>query len=796
MKTKLFELLKEKASNDKTKDKMAFDQKFDDNATITILRRMTYNQIKIQDGLDHYFHDGDISFERLYKLVQEKIEKYKEKELDKTPYLMVFNDVNSIANVIALLSLGYSPILIDGFEYLDNYHNNNDYIIDQYHYFDNNNILCDYVTIPFMIDKFNSTFNNVKNSKLIHKPRVGNVGIFSSGSEGNPKIVFVNENDIIKNILKSKFNNRHRSVYNTTSISNISGLTTNLFMPIVLDDCDASLTNRFSFENATSHTDVYVPRNYQELLPKEKITEDVKIEKMFIFGGVNNLGLINNIRDKIELGDNVFVSVYGCTECGGLVSEMEEKDFDELSIYKMSIEGDSILYSFGHPDHGKETAIMCEGEKRTIIREDVVGVDRNGCKTIPCGFLSERNIEIDGKTIGEVIIGDFHTGDIGVVVYDKIYILGRKSQLRKNSKIGGYDPNMTAETGLTCTTFSNKAGQLCVAVKYTLHDNNSDGTLFFRKLIELKSEIEKKLRSKYYLGEIIFLIDKQFSVSDGLKKPLITSIEKNLEEGKELNAKLMSFDVILHNHVYKVCKEKLGFVPTFKLKDNYIVFKKKEISLVDIAQLLNDLSIVLIDETENDYYIYFDDRYYFDSNEGRKYSIDEEIMYEKYAESNLLIEKLAKDNLKYARRLSYKIDNILKDFNEYIVHYKEGFDRYGNIILIPYFYTSYLKDYNDIKNVRNDGLHVVEQIIDKKFPNVYFTDYCMRIPAPQIGNIGLLTKIIYISDDGKAYFETIDEEKDNDTVNYFCSVIARMYNKPYNDYNRYKIKTNKRGEIE
>lgn len=800
MKSKLFDYLKDKASNEKTKDKMAFNQRYDDNTMIGLFRIKTFDKMTLQDGLNYQFRNGEISFENLYKLVQEKINIYNDKQLDKTPYLMVFNDTNSIANVIALLSLGYSPILIDGFEYAVNWPNSNDFIIDQQNYFTKNNIISDYTTVPLNMKKFNNTFENIKKSTIVYEPIEGSIGIFSSGSEGNPKIVFVDENKIINNVLKSKFNNRHRSVYNTTSIGNISGLTTNVFMPLVLDDCDASLTSRFNFKSAVKCTDIYVPRNYQELLPKEKITEKVKIKKMFIFGGINNLDLVNAIRNKIELGENVFVSVYGCTECGGLVSEMEEKDFDELSLHKMSIEGDSILYTFIYPDHKSESGIIHEGVRRDLIREDVVGMygerGRNGRKTIPCGLLSEGNLKISGKTIGEVIIGDYHTGDVGVVFHDKVYIIGRKNQLEKNQKVGGYDTNLSADVGLTCTTFTNEFNQICVAVKYTLRDNNIDGTMFFRRLIGLKSEIGNKIIPKYDVEEIIFLIDDQFTVSDGLKKPLVSSIKKYLDEGRNLNKRLMSFEDTLRNHICDVCNDKLGFIPKFRLTYNNIIFKKEDISLKEIAQLLNDLSIVLIDETEDEYYIYYDDRYYFDSSKGKKYTIDEEIKYEKYAESNLLIEQLALDNKEYAKNLSYKIDETLKDFKEYIVYYKEGHDRYGHIILIPYFYTSYLNDYETVSKCRRTGIDLVEKITEKKYPNIYFTDFCMRIPSPAFDELGFLTKVIYITDDGYAYFEKIEDAYDTDEVNYFCSVIARMYNKPYNNYNKYKIKTNERGGIE
>ena len=112
------------------------------------------------------------------------------------------------------------------------------------------------------------------------------------------------------------------------------------------------------------------PRNYQEAIKHNgRFEGQNNIKRIFFFGEQNSKDMFRDIRKKILLGDNVFINVYGSTECGGLVSEIEEKDIDTLYVYHYDYDNDTIVYSYGDGikyklSGGKSTRLLPEEEDK------------------------------------------------------------------------------------------------------------------------------------------------------------------------------------------------------------------------------------------------------------------------------------------------------------------------------------------------------------------------------------------------------------------------------------------------
>ncbi len=793
MKSKLLDYIKDKALNNFTKDQIVYRQTDDESSLITLYRIKPYTTMTLKDTQDILFSTGSITYAKFYKEVLKKIEHFKTMSLDKSPYLLVFNDYNSVANLVALLYLGYSPILINGHECMIAFPGHDDYLEEQTSFLEENKIINDYKYICLQKKKFANMIDNIKNSKIINEPKEGSIGVFSSGSSGNPKIVYVSEEKIINNILSSNYVNEDRGLYNVSSMSNISGLVTNVYMPFVLKNCGCHLSNTFYLENALKYKDIYLPRNIQDYLPKNKMVDGSNIERIFILGGINNTDTVNEVRKKIKLKDNVFVNVYGCTECGGLISEFEEKDFNELTIYKFDINGDYILYGYTYSNGQKEIQKKYGLKKESLYMGDIKGVDSNGIKVIPCGLASENKIQINGKNIGECIVDGYHTGDIGVIFDNKIFILGRKEYLEKYQAIGSFDAAMSGAAGFTCSTFINEYRILSAAVKYPIYSKEYDKTTRFRELVSNHKNIVTAIRNIHYVDDVIFLTESEYNESSGLKKPIISSIQGYLKKGRELNNRLDHFYEYLGNHIGDVCKEKLGYIPKWKITDKHILLSKKDITLEQIPDLLNDLSIVFVDEDDNNYIIYYDDRYYFAPNKGKYYTDEEIAMYKEYAKHNLFIERLAQENNDYAETLSYELKKPLKTMKKAIVHCMEGITENGDVILIPYYYNIALQYNlmlgNGVYGIKETGELLVKEAIKEKYNNISFNERVIQVPIPfSLKSVGSISKAIRISKDGQISYELINEEKVQEETDYVLSLVARMYNNNYNNLNKCLIK--------
>ena len=780
METKLFDYLKKKANDPTTRDKIIYTQTRYEESYISDIKSQINSNLSLKEFLDTFRVQTNFTYNDLYQMVLKKREFYKkQKYRNKTPYLIVFNQVKSIADIIALTSLGYSPILIGGHQLAKEKYDNLDDIIAQSTFCTKNGIISNYEAIPLSLDKLNQTINKSRDSIVINKPEAGRIGIFSSGSLGNPKTVYVSEEDIITNVHKSRYNNNYRAIYNTAPLSSISGLFTNLFLPLVNDDTEACLSNDFNIKSATFCTDVYLPRNYTDLLKDDDVMEGDKIQRIFIFGEINNNGLIKAIRSKLKLPENVFVHVYGCTECGGLVSEYEEKDFDELHVYAFNIENDLIIFSFDDINFYS----LRSGKLSHLYKDEIQKYqNKNFLKSIPCGLLSEGNIKINNKTIGEGIIGEsFYTGDIFVTVNDKLYILGRKNNLNKNHYIANFDSEISSIIdNRTCSSFTNETNSLCLAIKYHLDYNDGsigeDHTQNFRRLIKQYERLNKRIRYKYpIIEEIIYLTDDKFPQSGGLKKTIRSGIEKLLDEGRKINYNLEHFEDVLKERINNSCQKRLGFIPKYSLDENKnIIFDGNEVNQEDLVKLLNDLSIVAIIPNGDNYHVFYDDTYFFDENKGRKYNELELLDLEVYAEKELLVEKLAADNKNYVRKLDDKCHEVLENFDNYVVYYKEYKDYNGSTILIPYYYCSLEKRRMNRENQEafKEANNIINKYIKENFGGKHFTDSNKYLAFPSMLNgFGFLKTPIYIDQFGEATFDS----EDSIYKKYFCHIFSKMY---------------------
>ena len=103
-----------------------------------------------------------------------------------------------------------------------------------------------------------------------------------------------------------------------------------------------------------------------------------------------------------------------------------------------------------------------------------------------------------------------------------------------------------------------------------------------------------------------------------------------------------------------------------------------------IVDLFNDLHIILVEEKDNHYYIYYDDRYFFDPKLSRKYSNEDLLKYKECIKNGTLFEQLVMDNDRYVSNLSYNVTNKIPRLSKSKVYFIEGILDNGDTILLPY----------------------------------------------------------------------------------------------------------------
>ena len=609
---------------------------------------------------------------------------------------------------------------------------------------------------------------NLEKCEVINKPGNGMIGIFSSGTLSSPKVIYLDEKTLIDKVFESNYVNDERIIYNTAPLSTVSGLFTNVFAPFVSNNTKALLNNRFSPILAAISTDVYLPRNYADTFINTNPIDNKKIKRIFTYGEQNSFAIFDFIREKIsDLPQNVFVNVYGTTECGGLVSEIEEKDMKELHIYYLDILKDMVIYSYDdqtiYKKIGNDVTIIDEKDKQELTKYYKT-------KYLPCGFISNKIKIKDNNCIGECLVNDFNTGDIITIIDDKFYVIGRKNDLDKNHYLANYDSELSSQSGRICATFIDDDNNLCVAIRCSLDKEDNvfrDHTTYFRRLLTEAPKIRKFIQERYpNIKKMIFLPNFAFKLSAGIKKSNRKELNKYLKYGEMINERIDHFDEILIENVSRRFKGLLGYVPDFKITENHdILVNKKQIKLEQIVELLNDLYIVMVDE-EGDYYkLFYDDSYFFSEISLKNLYIPDDdglydearlTFYRECARFNIFIEKLAIDN----NIRSLNIDDPHLSLYKYLINtdtfFFEGTNKEGKIILIPYYCHEV---HNGIQeNGKNDIYHEQKRIENrqkamkmiKDYKDYEFHEFKLSIPLPTsllTNRYDILFDVINVNDD-------------------------------------------------
>ena len=684
----------------------------------SILYKHLYNKAHNEETKNRQIYHCQISnnADILLNMVNSFILFFKHNPIRNKVYLLVRNEIHSIAILIALLELNYSPILID----YNTYDKKSKRKTTDSIYF-KNGVIGFFDKEELDEEKLNIDIKKMKDRKVVNEPKQRTIGLLTSGSVSEPKLVYLTEEAIANNVKSSKFINYERRIYNPINISSISGLFTNVFFPIIGSNTRSTLSSDYHMHIMINYTDIYLNRDIQKIFEGTTRIEVGAIKRFFVFGESVTKDTLDFLH-KIDVLDFQVVNVYGSTELAGLAYECEEKDMQEIFIYKYDIDNDSVTYSFDKIHFYKRE----KNNVHELSKEEIASINKDNCISfLPCGIKDNR-ITINNHNIGEAIINGYDTGDIFLIINNKLYALGRRQDLIMSTSLSYLDNLYTNKTNRKCTVIPHN-NELYLAVRYPLDYNKvytgNDHTTYFRRFINEEKKIRETVQeTNTQIKDILFLPDEKFPISKSLNKSRRNEFDDQFKYYQTINYRLEHFDEVLNDFIKKVFMEKLHYIPEYEFdKDKNIVIPFDQIDEPKLVELINDLNIVAIErhEYERKYYIYYDDGYFFFVNRKYLYSeakIDE---YKALAKINLFIPRLLADNCqKYLKDLlsdSFKFPSYF--YENVKIYAKLGVNENGEIMLIPYFQDKYVYD-NILDAYRSDA----NKYIKKHYPNIHFKD--------------------------------------------------------------------------
>ena len=177
---------------------------------------------------------------------------------------------------------------------------------------------------------------------------------------------------------------------------------------------------------------------------------------MYLSGEINSLKFIKNIREKIPtLRENIFTNLYGSTEALGIISYCEEKKLIPIYINQLALSNGNFIYTYDKINFYERNF------DQDNFYDKKVNLEYDEFLYFECLPVSEckvKNLKIKNN-LGEIIFNNNPTGDIGVYVNDKLYIICRTDDI---VNIDGKTYYLTPIENL----FFNLTGLKTYALKY------------------------------------------------------------------------------------------------------------------------------------------------------------------------------------------------------------------------------------------------------------------------------------------------------------------------------------------
>ncbi len=369
------------------------------------------------------------------------------------------------------------------------------------------------------------------------------IGVFTSGSTGTPKEVFFTEKELISKFSGNVCDGKDK-YYTPTDVSSISGLIRNLIKPILLEHRTYLRSGYFTektefidkfykdiYDNKITH--IYGIKNIFDDIPKYiKDNFDFSYVKELILSG--EIYHVKHIEQILSSLKNIDVSslkhLYGSTEACGTVSYTTGNELEPIYISESYLKNNIIVFTRNKKDfymlvNDEVKIIECYYDEDDFV--DILPIDINEKIKFESDknmCLSNINLFYDNKWN--------ETGDVGIRLNNKFYILGRKNDIIKiNDKIyilSLIENHLKKITDCPISAFEkNNSLAICICI-----DENINNPNYYKEKCKELYEIKKSMLVNYGENIDIHIMDKRAypkakSSNKVLRKEIIKILDDN-----------------------------------------------------------------------------------------------------------------------------------------------------------------------------------------------------------------------------------------------------------------------------
>ena len=251
-----------------------------------------------------------------------------------------------------------------------------------------------------------------------------------------------------------------------------------------------------------------LPRDILNKLSSVDVLDLSGIKHIYMAGGMNSLATIAEIRSKIpSIRPGVFENLYGSTEGYGVICKCNEKDFKECYINLTNYDDGIIIYTFDK----KNFYQIKDGITKKISYKF------NDYEFLPYLNVSakrEKNVLVDEKTLDISLLKNgkppLLTGDMGIYIGNKLYVLGRKEDFvkigNKRYFLSTFEADLSAglDVDIYCTLNDQK-------IQIYVHDKDYD---FEKLMLIYQTILEQTRKNPNILFEVpVIISNKVFPIS-------------------------------------------------------------------------------------------------------------------------------------------------------------------------------------------------------------------------------------------------------------------------------------------
>lgn len=334
------------------------------------------------------------------------------------------------------------------------------------------------------------------------------------------------------------------------------------------------------------------------------------LDTIILGGEVSNHQMIEKIRTYFSnLPSNAILSIYGRTENYGYVCSCREDKIKTLYINVSNSNSNEIFYTF---DKKTIYKLYINNGNRIIEKTDLKYYDILYINYISVSDSLIENVRIEeNKIIGEIIVDDKPTGDLGIYLDNQLFVIGRKNDLvvinNREYNLSMIEQLFNHITDLkTAAIYNEENNKMFIAINYKLNPQIGDNFKSIIPLVKRCNRIVDVLNLP--LEYPIFVSSNKFPKTKLMRKTKKGEISKLIPLNDEFQRCINNYEECFLLQIKRIFNNVFNRNINLLYQDNEVVFNKKEVSFNELIELQKDsLGYINMREDECNFYFIIDD---------------------------------------------------------------------------------------------------------------------------------------------------------------------------------------------